>query len=91
MRPCHNDHPADPASCRLCWLYEHDPAYRALWDGNRSSAIVPGLRSLPCIHLGAVLDRAGCPCPARWLRRCGVHGSCTIEVCKSCPDYEAAD
>jgi hypothetical protein len=84
VRPCHNDHPADPAHCRLCWLYEHDAAYRALWDGRSP-------RSLPCVHLGAVLDRAGCPCPARWLRRCGVHGTCTIETCKTCGDYESAD
>jgi hypothetical protein len=63
-------------------LYEHDAAYRALWDGPAPP------RSLPCAHLGVVIDRNGCPCPGKWLRKCGVHGTCTVEVCKTCPDYE---
>jgi hypothetical protein len=84
MRPCHNDHPPRPATCRLCWLYEHDAAYRALWDGSPPSPS----RSLPCVHLGAVIDTRGCPCPGRWLRRCGLHGSCTLETCKRCDDYQ---
>jgi hypothetical protein len=84
MRPCHADHELRPEACRLCWLYEHDAAYRALWDGQ---AVVP-VRSLPCVYLGEVTDRLGCACPGRWLRKCAVHGSCTIEVCKACPDYE---
>jgi hypothetical protein len=83
MRPCHADHAPSPATCRLCWLYEHDTAYRALWDGT-----APPARSLPCIHLGAVLDTQGCPCPGRWLRRCGLHDSCTLETCKRCDDYQ---
>ncbi len=45
-------------------------------------------RSLACVYLGDVIDRRGCPCPGKWLRRCGLHGTCTVEVCKSCPDYE---
>jgi hypothetical protein len=46
-------------------------------------------RSLPCIYLGGVLDRLGCACPAKWQRACGVHAHCTLEACKTCPDYEA--
>jgi hypothetical protein len=83
MRPCQNDHPPSPATCRLCWLYEHDAGYRALWD----AAVAPA-RSLPCVYLGAVIDNRGCPCPARWLRRCGLHGTCTLETCKGCADYQ---
>jgi hypothetical protein len=83
MRPCHADHAPSPATCRLCWLYEHDARYRALWDGTP-----PPARSLPCIHLGEVIDRLGCPCPGRWLRRCGLHTTCTVETCKGCEDYQ---
>ena len=80
-RPCERDHPGSPATCRLCWLYENDAGYRALWDGAPS-------RSLPCVHLGDVIDRLGCACPGRWLRRCGLHAVCTLEVCKRCEDYQ---
>jgi hypothetical protein len=85
-RPCQTDHAPRPDSCRLCWLYEHDDAYRALWDGRP----VPD-RSLPCVYLGDVLDRLGRPCPGKWLRRCGRHGTCTIETCRTCGDYDPAD
>jgi hypothetical protein len=86
-RPCERDHSPSPRSCRLCWLYENDAGYRALWDGPAPPAIAPA-RSLPCVHLGTVLDRRGCPCPGRWLRKCGLHGTCTVETCKTCADYE---
>jgi hypothetical protein len=86
MRPCERDHAPSPATCRLCWLYEHDGAYRALWDGAPPPP--PGARSLPCIYLGDVIDRGGCPCPGKWRRRCALHGACTVETCKTCPDYE---
>jgi hypothetical protein len=66
-------------------LYEHDGAYRALWDGQPEQPTPT--RSLPCIHLGAVLERGNCPCPAKWLRHCGLHGVCTLDVCKTCDDY----
>jgi hypothetical protein len=75
-----------PGDCRPCWLYRHDPAYRALWDESPDPE--PPRRSLPCIHLGEVLDRKGCPCPGLWVRGCGVHGPVTIQTCKTCPDYE---
>jgi hypothetical protein len=92
-RPCRCDRlppPGQPYTtdyCRLCWLFHHDAAYRALWGGS-SPAVPSRPRSLPCIHLGEVIDRLGCPCPGRWLRRCGLYGSTTIEHCKSCPDYQ---
>jgi hypothetical protein len=86
-RPCERDHLPSPATCRLCHLYEHDPAYRALWDGWGNAVPPQGRRSLPCIHLGEVIDRLDCPCPGRWLRRCGLHAVCTVEVCKTCADY----
>lgn len=98
MRPCRCDNlppagePYAPPFCRLCWLYAHDPVYRALWDseGGASASPHPG-RALPCIYLGPVLDRLGCPCPGKWVRRCELHQRCTIEVCKCCPDYDPAN
>lgn len=32
MKPCNHTPPRD--GCRLCWLYDHDPRYRALWGGD---------------------------------------------------------
>ena len=90
-RPCESDHAFGPQTCRLCWLYQHDGAYRALWGGappGPSAAAAPARRSLPCVHLGEVIDRLGCPCPGRWLRRCGLHAATTIEQCKTCADYQ---
>ena len=75
--------------CRLCWLYHHDPEYEAHWDETTPPGGGPTpRRSLPCIHLGEVLDRRGCPCPGLWLRGCYLHGPITIQTCKTCPDYE---
>jgi hypothetical protein len=71
--------------CRVCWLYEHDSRFRALW-GDAGPAT---RRSLPCVHLGGVIDRLGCACAAKWLRACALYGHCTLEACKTCPDYEA--
>ena len=73
--------------CRLCWLYHHDPEYRARWDESPPPEEVPR-RSLPCIHMGEVLDKKGCPCPGLWLRHCPLHGPITVQTCKTCPDYE---
>ena len=86
MRPCERDHSLRPTTCRLCWLYEHDDGYRVMWDGT--PAAPPPERSLPCVHLGDVIDRLGCPCPGRWLRQCGLHGECTLDICKRCDDYQ---
>jgi hypothetical protein len=43
---------------------------------------------LDCIHLGEVLDRLGCNCQKRWLRRCDVHQTTTLRDCAACSDYE---
>jgi len=32
MKPCNHTLPRD--GCRLCWLFDHDPRYRALWGGD---------------------------------------------------------
>jgi len=32
MKPCNHTPPRD--GCRLCWLYDHEPRYRALWGGD---------------------------------------------------------
>jgi hypothetical protein len=32
MKPC--NHTSAHPSCRLCWLFDHDPRYRALWGGD---------------------------------------------------------
>ena len=32
MKPCNHTPPRD--GCRLCWLYDHDSRYRALWGGD---------------------------------------------------------
>jgi hypothetical protein len=91
----------DARQCRLCWLYHHDAEYRLLWEdkgtggqGDKENHPItlspPPLvtRSLPCVHLGEVLDKRGCPCPGLWLRACALHGPITIQTCKTCPDYE---
>jgi hypothetical protein len=95
---CNGQHPGREArpgpysldQCRLCWLALNDSAYR------QEPPAVPdppphASRSLPCLHLGEVIDRLGCPCPGRWLRQCGVHGTTTVQQCKQCPDYEEDD
>jgi hypothetical protein len=89
-RPCDCDRcqvgrPYTPDQCRACWLFHNDAPYRALWGESRAAPP----RSLPCVWLGEVIDRGQCPCPAKWARACAVHGVCTVEICKTCPDYEA--
>jgi hypothetical protein len=96
MRPCRCDNlppagePYAPPYCRLCWLYAHDADYRRLWDNQADQAGHPPQpnRGLPCIYLGTVEDRLGCPCPGKWVRKCDLHGRCTLETCKTCRDYE---
>lgn len=58
-RPCEAVHAApDPAACRLCYLYETDPRYRALWGGNPADARpVPSGRAVRVRH---------CPQRQRW-------------------------
>jgi hypothetical protein len=84
--------------CRLCWLYHHDPAYRALWDGYTPP--VPHIARL-CKHRAEVVGMVHCPtCTGRVHLKvftCLVHGQCTTDTalpavvcCKECHDYECA-
>lgn len=81
MKPC------SCGQCRLCFLYASDPAYRRLWDGMAADEATPQPRALPCLFLGPVLARGDCPCPAKWTRRCELHGTTTLDACKGCSDY----
>jgi hypothetical protein len=98
---CDGKHPGRTArrgpyteeQCRLCWLRLNEPAFGAAGDapGGSGNLGLPGQsRSLPCLYLGEVVDRLGCPCPGKWVRGCALHRVCTLEVCKACRDYEAA-
>ena len=96
MKPCGHVVPRLPRPpwsadyCRVCYLYETDPDYQRLWDHPAPTVEpVPEVRQTPCVHLGAVLDKKGCPCPGLWERRCGLLGTCTMQQCKGCPLYEA--
>ena len=85
MRPC----TCDRENCRLCWLYCHDERYRTLWDGRAVAAATTRVtRRALCVHLGRVVDRLGCACPRKWVRGCDMHGTCSLETCAVCPDYE---
>lgn len=110
-RPCREEHPLRPLSCRLCWLCvaPEGHSYRVLWgepeppleladDGRILASAGYSLEQLgaagaaperrePCLFLGVVLDKLESSCPARWLRRCEVHGTCTLNQCKTCEDY----
>jgi hypothetical protein len=81
MKPCGCPAPGRPGACRVCWLYDNDPVYRALWGGP---AIVPFLGE--CLHLGKVLDRLSCPCELKWVRQCDLHGQTTLLRCRDCAD-----
>ncbi len=36
VKPCMRGHsPSQPETCKLCWLYETNPEYRALWDSQK--------------------------------------------------------
>jgi hypothetical protein len=87
-RPCL----CERTTCRLCWLYRHNRRYRALWDGA-SGATFPSptpRRTLPCVGLGKLVERAGCACPRYDRRQCDWgHGVVVQAVeCETCPDYE---
>jgi hypothetical protein len=94
--PCKHNSPILPdpyhpnsAYCHLCYLYEVDEKYRALWDGLPiPQETTPEGKNLPCLFLGKVIDKLDCPCPGKWIRTCGVKKVCTIEQCKLCTDYQ---
>jgi hypothetical protein len=98
MKPCGHlnprlPNPWSPDYCRICLLYETNEAYRALWDGQlvvpnpEGSPELEG-RKRPCLFLGEVLDKLDCPCPGQWLRKCKVLGTCNIQACKACKNYQ---
>ncbi len=99
MKPCDGNHPGrearpgswTPGQCRVCWLWLNEPAFRMAWEDDATAPLLGPPRHLPCVYLGEVVDRLGCPCPGKWLRGCALHGACTLEGCKRCPDYEAAE
>lgn len=101
--PCQHD-PQRPSAgttgplsyCRLCWLYCHDPAYRALWDGQQTAA-----RAAPCRHRGVLLREEPCPGCTGQVRlkvfACALHQGCTVArvvagcaCCATCPDHVPA-
>lgn len=96
-RPCEADHELSPEKCRLCFLYAHDPQYRALWDGLPVAEVPRRLRS--CIHLGAATGAmVECPsCKGRVrlkVHGCALHGEAVLgnaagglHGCQDCPDY----
>ncbi len=87
MRPC----VCDRAACRLCWLFFNDARYHALWSGVPLPPPPAVRRSLPCLHLGTLLERKACLCPRRDVRHCDRgHGRVSqVAECELCPDYEA--
>jgi hypothetical protein len=99
-RPCTCDRCHSPIyttdQCRLCWLYHHDPAYRAFWQSAACGLAPPPT----CKHRGEAIDLVDCPtCTGRVQLKvfaCLVHGQCTTETalaalacCKQCPDYKS--
>jgi hypothetical protein len=65
---------------------ERGERYRRLWDGQ--PALPAADRRLPCWQLGVILDRHDSLCQQRWTRACDVHGTCTLQRCQTCPDYQ---
>jgi hypothetical protein len=94
-RPC----TCDKAQCRLCTLFHHDPAYRALWSDEQPAEGQPATgrplvkRSLPCTYLGQVISRRQCMCRRDDVYWCSVgHGKVTQNgYCDVCPEYKPED
>jgi hypothetical protein len=98
MKPCGHNTPVLPTppyfanGCRVCYLYETDPAYRALWDNQPEPATPAAVRrALPCVYLGKLVLRARCLCPRLDLRHCDKgHGQVSqVGACEMCGDYAA--
>lgn len=78
--------------CHECWLYRHDPRYRALWGGNpldtdpapmplpMQKQIIEQVRTRSgnsCWHLGEPLEAsASCGCGGAVKRQCAIFGEC---------------
>lgn len=101
MKPC----PNDPATCgcRVCHLWNNDPAYRRHWGGEANGAQgatndrIKRVR-LKCIHIGEPTQNvASCGCAGSMVYSCTKHLFCrlvvkstdNIRTCFECPDYEA--
>lgn len=79
MKPCNEIHPTAQSGCRLCWLWEHDREYRALWGGD-SASVRAGTTFKPppavversvCVHEGIVLEFChGCSGEMKHVRQC---------------------
>lgn len=78
-------------------LDAHDAVMRAVagLPAPNREALVPEVRTLECFHLGDIISRGACNCPAKWIRVCDLHGQCTtgdlsnlnVPCCQTCPDY----
>lgn len=91
--------------CRMCWLYYYSPRHAEMW--NKESGQVPqnsnmplptnSFRSLPCVSLGPVKQRASCNCPLKYIHSCEKYGQAVrgqyappdTMSCVTCLDYKA--
>jgi hypothetical protein len=102
MKPCGHVVPkfsgqlGSPDYCRVCFLYETDPAYRALWDSEPLTPRGPCHRE--CVRRGLPLRSETCPSCRGAVQikvfACQVHGECTvakvvknIDCCGRCDDF----
>ena len=111
MKPCGHTIPklGNPLGslgcCRVCFLYETDPQYRALWDKDQAGAPFPTTEaSLPrgeCIHRGLEMRNERCPSCGGMVQikvfACALHSECTlakslqgIACCRTCQNFEPA-
>jgi hypothetical protein len=106
MKPCGHllailpDPPGSATGCRVCFLYETEPRYRALWDGQ--SAVPAATAKAACRHRGLSLRTQPCPSCGGHVHvkifACALHGECTVAkllpgsaCCQICPDFAASD
>jgi hypothetical protein len=99
QKPCNNyaaGRKFVQGQCRICWLYNTDSRYRALWDGLELTRIDPrDLRKVPCLYLRDTILEKPTNCPKCWVRACDLHDSCTTteqrtghKCCQTCEDYD---
>jgi hypothetical protein len=83
--------------CRVCYLYETNPKYRALWDLPNTGG--PAVRRGNCVHRGADVRTVKCPTCRGEVQikvfACALHQECTlakavheIACCQTCQDFE---
>lgn len=95
---------------RFVELCRTDARYYRLYNGDngRTQAEsvtkpqpVPKNHKGECCYLGPIISRMNvlnrpCQCPKKWLRKCEIHGECTLNeadrdgvaVCVQCDDFE---